>query len=132
MSDVLDIRQVAEIAHTLVREYNLTVYGQDYDNIKKFEDLSIRQNAAICIAVKNELDYPAKNNEASHARWKASREQDGWKYGQKLDRENKIHPNLTDYSKLPMEEKVKDTLFRKTVALLKPYIKKELLKKETI
>jgi hypothetical protein len=43
-----------------------------------------------------------------HDRWIESRKKDGWIYGEKRDNENKKHPLLVPFEKLPKEEQQKD------------------------
>ncbi|MCD6148991.1 hypothetical protein J7J18_06495 [bacterium] len=46
----------------------------------------------------------------------------GWKYGEKYDPENKIHPDLVPYNKLPLEEQVKDEVFVRLVEIARDCI----------
>ena len=49
--------------------------------------------------------------EEMHGSWMQSYISMGWKYGEKYDRENKIHPDLVPYSQLGQLEKDKDAVF---------------------
>lgn len=46
-----------------------------------------------------------------HYAWVRERYAQGWVYGEKLDREKKIHPNLVPYEALSTEQKIKDAMF---------------------
>ncbi len=46
-----------------------------------------------------------------HGSWMQAYIEMGWKYGEKYDRENKIHPDLVPYDQLGQEEKDKDEVF---------------------
>ncbi len=49
--------------------------------------------------------------EELHGSWMQSYITMGWKYGEKYDRENKIHPDLVPYNQLGQLEKDKDAVF---------------------
>ena len=50
-----------------------------------------------------------------HHRWLMSKEEDGWKYGETIDYEEKLHPNMVKFKKLSKVEQGKDQLFIDTV-----------------
>ena len=114
---------IAFMVHEMVRAFNYVAYAHGYDkNMKAFLDLDTQEKVRIIEAVKREAETPTANNEDSHARWMKARLEDGWKWGEKLDRANKIHPNLKPYKDLPASEKLKDTLFKSIVGELKAYL----------
>ena len=49
--------------------------------------------------------------EELHGSWMQSYIKMGWKYGEKYDRENKIHPDLVPYAQLGQLERDKDAVF---------------------
>jgi hypothetical protein len=49
--------------------------------------------------------------EELHGSWMQAYFAMGWKFGEKYDRENKIHPDLVPYSQLGQLEKDKDAVF---------------------
>lgn len=57
--------------------------------------------------------------EQSHENWLKFKEADGWKYGPVKDTEAKTHPAFMPYSDLPMEQKIKDYIFRSVVLSVK-------------
>ncbi len=59
--------------------------------------------------------------ENTHEVWAKGRVDEGWVYGEKLDREKKIHPLLVPYSELPESEKEYDR--RTSIETLKLLIK---------
>lgn len=59
--------------------------------------------------------------ENTHEVWAKGRADEGWVYGEKLDREKKIHPLLVPYSELPESEKEYDR--RTSIETLKLLIK---------
>ena len=53
----------------------------------------------------------SKSPEELHGSWMQAYYNMGWVYGEKYDRENRIHPDLVPYSKLGQLEKDKDAVF---------------------
>ena len=49
--------------------------------------------------------------EELHGSWMQAYFEMGWKYGEKYDRENKIHPDLVPYKQLNKLEQDKDAVF---------------------
>jgi len=49
--------------------------------------------------------------EELHGSWMQSYFSMGWKYGEKYDRENRIHPDLVPYAQLGQLERDKDAVF---------------------
>ena len=89
-------------------------------------------NSAYCVAIGdpalpswNDLDETYRNStrfgikkvlsgstpEEQHESWMKERVSQGWVCGTKLDRANKIHPNLVPYDQLPLDQRKKDKLF---------------------
>lgn len=122
MNKNLEIKDIAQVAHELNRSYSFIVYGPDYDNIKPFPELDEQELERIMGAVEREIKTPTKDNRQSHDRWVVARISDGWEYGEKLDREKKIHPNLRPYDELPASEKLKDHIFKGVCAHFKEYL----------
>ncbi len=69
--------------------------------------------------------------EASHISWMKQKTDDGWVYGEIKDPDKKTHPCIKPFADLPVEQQMKDHLFRAIVHSfkeLKPkisYIPKE-------
>ncbi len=53
--------------------------------------------------------------EASHLSWMKQKLDDGWKYGAVKDPEKKEHPCLVAFDDLPVDQQMKDHLFRAIV-----------------
>ena len=53
----------------------------------------------------------SKSPEELHGSWMQAYFAMGWVYGEKYDRENKIHPDLVPYSQLGQLERDKDAVF---------------------
>lgn len=53
--------------------------------------------------------------DASHAAWYDEKLKQGWSYGPEKDPENKRHPCMVPYKDLPIEQQIKDHIFRSVV-----------------
>ena len=56
-------------------------------------------------------DQRSNSPEELHGSWMQAYFSMGWVYGEKYDRENKIHPDLVPYAKLGQLERDKDAVF---------------------
>lgn len=56
------------------------------------------------------LANPGATGEDNHKHWMEYKISQGWKYGDVLDRENKIHPDIVPYESLTPVEKRKDDM----------------------
>lgn len=63
---------------------------------------------------------PYASAQAQHDEWLRFKLEDGWGYGEEIDEVNKKHPCVLPFSALPMEQKIKDVLFRRIVQGLLP------------
>lgn len=77
------------------------------------------QKASALAGVDMHLANPDATPEQSHESWLAAKVADGWAWGEAKDPEKKLHPCVKPYAELPVEQKVKDYLFKATVATLK-------------
>ena len=56
-------------------------------------------------------EYRSRSPEELHGNWKQAYFAMDWVYGEKYDRENKIHPDLVPYADLGQLERDKDAVF---------------------
>jgi len=56
-------------------------------------------------------DFCSYSPEESHGRWMQTYFAMGWVYGEKYDREKRIHPDLVPYTQLGQLERDKDAVF---------------------
>ena len=61
---------------------------------------------------------PAAPASAQHDAWLADKLKDGWKHGPVKDPSRKEHPCCVAYDELPVEQRLKDSLFKAIVAAL--------------
>lgn len=80
------------------------------------------QKGTIIDGIQFHIDNPAAGESASHDNWMQYKLADGWTYGEVKDPEHKKHPCLVAFDHLPIEQQIKDRLFRNTVHALVPLL----------
>lgn len=113
------IERLAKAVHEMNRTYCVAIgdnsqvaWDDAPDNIK---------NSAI-VGVQKVLENPHITPEELHEKWKEFKVAEGWVYGEVKDAEAKTHPCIVPYSELPVEQRVKDSLFRQTINTVAPLI----------
>lgn len=110
-----DVKWIAEIAHEINRTYCASIG----DNSQPaWNDAPDWQRESAINGVKFHQANPDATPEASHVNWLQQKELDGWRYGPVKNPETKEHPCYMPYHDLPIEQRVKDHLFRAVVHLL--------------
>lgn len=106
---------IARIAHEVNRAY-CTAIG---DNSQpKWEDAPGWQRSSALAGVEFHIDNPDASPSASHDSWLAVKKAEGWVYGEVKSPEAKTHPCFRPFEELPLEQQVKDHLFRAVVHAL--------------
>ena len=105
----MDYEQIAKIAHEVIRAYCLAIGD---DSQPSWEDAPDWQKASAKMGVEFHKKHPNATPEMSHENWMADKAASGWKYGPVKDVEKKEHPCFMPYDQLPLEQRVKDSLFR--------------------
>lgn len=80
------------------------------------------QKQSAITGVQFNLDNPDAPASASHDSWLEEKRKDGWKYGPIKLPDHKEHPCFIPYEGLPLDQQVKDHLFKAIVAAVKPII----------
>jgi len=112
--------EIGRVCHEANRAYCII----NHDNVLvSWDELEESYRVSTRIGVMNALK--GNTPEMQHESWMKERLSQGWKYGEVLDREKKIHPNLVPYNELPKNQKVKDHLFLNIVKALEPLDKEE-------
>jgi hypothetical protein len=111
--------QVARLAHETNRVY-CSLLGDSSQ--PTWEAAPNWQRDSAIKGVEFHLDNPNAGPEASHNEWFRVKLAEGWKYGETKDPERKEHPCCVPYEDLPIEQKIKDTLFISIVHSLKPLL----------
>lgn len=106
------IEDVARICHEANRIYCQTIGDNSQD---VWWDAPQWQRDSAINGVRFKVDKPDSSPEESHENWLKVKEADGWKYGEVKDADLKTHPCFRPYGELPVEQRVKDSLFQNIV-----------------
>lgn len=80
------------------------------------------QRTSAVNGVKFHLANPQAGPEASHEEWMREKVAQGWQYAAVKDPGARLHPCITPFAKLPLEQQAKDVLFRAVVHALEMLI----------
>lgn len=107
--------EIARVAHEVNRAYceALGDYSQP-----RWEEAPPWQRESALHVVALHLADPDAGPQASHQAWMAQKLADGWKCGAVKNPAAKEHPCLVPFEQLPLEQRVKDYLFRGVVRAL--------------
>lgn len=109
----MEIVQIAELAHETNRVY-CRLLG---DNSQpSWNDAPDWQRESAISGVNFHLKNPDASPSRSHEEWLRTKKTEGWKYGPVKDPEKKEHPCCVPYDELPLEQRIKDTLFSSIVS----------------
>lgn len=110
----MKVDEIARLAHEVNRAY-CTAIG-DFSQ-PAWDDAPDWQIQSIINGVNFHLNNDATPEE-SHENWLKEKVAHGWVYGEKKDPEARTHPCVLPYDQLPLDQKVKDHLFRAIVKTL--------------
>lgn len=102
----------AWLAHEVNRAY-CSAHGDDTQ--VQFDHAPDWQTDSAMNGVAAHLENPDMTPEQSHESWMAQKEAEGWVYGEVKDPDAKTHPCMVPYAELPLEQRVKDHLFKAVV-----------------
>lgn len=106
-------RQIAEFCHNINTAYCHAI--GDHSAVPWDKAPEWQQDSAIK-GVKYAIDnLHTSTPQSQHEAWMKDKIEAGWVYGEVKDAEKKTHPSLLPYDMLPMEQKVKDYLFRQVI-----------------
>jgi hypothetical protein len=111
----MEIIKIAQVAHEVNAAYCRAIGDNSQPS---WEDAPEWQRESAIAGVKFQLENPNSPPSASHDSWLKQKEEDGWKYGEVKNPELKEHPCFVPYEELPLEQKVKDYLFKQVVSSL--------------
>jgi len=109
---MLTIEAVAKFAHDMNAAYCRAIGD---DSQPSWEDAPDWQKESAMKGVQFCLSNPDAPPSANHDSWLEVKKADGWKYGPVKDEVKKEHPCFVPYDELPVEQKVKDYLFKQVV-----------------
>lgn len=106
------LEHIAEAAHEANRAYCDSLGDTSQPS---WGDAPDWQRQSAINGVRFHINNPFANASASHESWFAEKQADGWTYGPVKDPANKRHPCMVPFSELPVEQQIKDHIFRSTV-----------------
>lgn len=110
--------QIAIVCHEANRAYCQTIGD---DSQKPWEEAEQWQRDSAIKGVEYAALHPDAPPSAQHGAWMEDKLAQGWKYGPVKDAAKKEHPCIMPYDGLPLEQRIKDSLFRGVVfAFLNP------------
>jgi hypothetical protein len=110
-----DEKAIAKICHEVNRAYCEAIG----DNSQKpWGEAEEWQRKSAIEGVQFALGNPDAPASAMHESWLAAKAADGWKFASVKDTAKKEHPCFVPYDELPLEQRVKDYLFKRVVAAM--------------
>ena len=109
----MDILQVARVCH----ETNAAFCRTIGDNTQKsWDEAEEWQRSSAIRGVQFSIETPDAPASAQHDAWLEDKKRDGWVYGVEKNSVLKTHPCCVPYEKLPVEQRLKDYLFKAVVS----------------
>lgn len=107
--------QIARVTHEANRAYCQAIGDSSQ---LPFDEAAEWQRTSAIQGVESVLNGTANTPEEQHQAWLNDKARDGWVYGDVKDAAQKTHPCMVPYSELPVEQRLKDHLFRAVVLAL--------------
>lgn len=105
---------IARVCHEVNKAYCESM-GQV---AKSWEEAPEWQKSSAIKGVAYHLENPLSRPADSHEAWLKLKLKEGWRYGDLKNEEERTHPCILPYEKLPMREQTKDYLFIAVVRAL--------------
>lgn len=106
------IEQIAMVCHETNRAYCRSIGDA---SLLTWDEAPQWQRDSVRLGVQFHLDNPEASASASHEAWLETKRRDGWAYGPVKDAAKKRHPCFVPHHELPVEQRVKDVLFKGVV-----------------
>lgn len=103
---------VARVCHEANRAYCQSLGDNSQPS---WDDAPDWQKSSAMSGVVFHYQNPEAGDSAAHDKWMKDKLKDGWVFGEVKDPEAKTHPCLVPFNELPVEQQIKDTLFRSIV-----------------
>lgn len=110
--DMLNLIQVARVCHQANKALCESI--GDFSQAQ-WEHADQWQRDSAIRGVEYAIANPDAPASAQHEAWLSDKQRDGWKYGPVKDAIKKEHPCCVPYSELPIEQKMKDYIFKGVV-----------------
>lgn len=85
------------------------------DSQPRFEDAPDWQIDSAIQGVEAIIEFPNQPASSSHDNWMREKLEAGWKYGPIKDADKREHPCMVPYEDLPIDQRMKDTIFMAVV-----------------
>jgi hypothetical protein len=108
-----EILHCAEICHEVNRAYCQSIGDMTHAHWATAPEWQ-RDSAIAGVRAHIDSNF-TMTPEASHMSWLKQKKAEGWRYGKIKDPDKKAHPCFVNYDELPVEQQVKDRLFRAVV-----------------
>lgn len=111
----MNIENIAKVCHEANRSYCEAIGDNSqklWHDAQPWQKDSAIEGVTFCL---NNPDAPAS---ANHESWLENKKAAGWTYGKYKDEQKKKHPCIVPYDELPLEQRLKDVLFKAVVASL--------------
>jgi hypothetical protein len=109
---MLTVHDIAKICHQTNKAFCQTIGDSSQDDWSLAPQWQKESAVAGVIYL---MKNPLATNAALHNNWCEHKVKNGWVYGGVKDAEKKTHPCLVPFLDLPLEQQVKDKLFRNVV-----------------
>ena len=112
----LDVTQIARVVHEANRAFCESIGDISqlpWDSAPEWQHNSAIAGVNAHLTAHKHGCYLSSSS--THALWMTKKLSDGWTYGPVKDAEKKEHPCLVSYNQLPIEQHMKDHLFRAIV-----------------
>lgn len=106
-------RQIARICHQTNKAFCESI--EDYTQ-KDWDDAAEWQRDSAIKGVAFATENPSAPASAQHDAWVDDKVRAGWVYGSVKDESKKTHPCIVSYENLPVEQRIKDYLFKAVVS----------------
>lgn len=100
---------IAEVCHEANRAFCISIGDNSQPSWKDAPDW---QKVSAINGVEFHFNNRNSPASASHDNWLKFKIEDGWKYGPEKDPEKKEHPCIVPYEQLPINQQIKDHIFR--------------------
>ena len=102
------IEQIAKTAHAIHRAYCLEM---GIPTQPKWEDVDNGHKDVVYNSVGQIMQGSIKSVEESHNNFIEYKYSQGWRYGKDYSLNFKLNPRMVDFSRLTIEQKIKERLF---------------------
>ena len=107
------IEQIAKTAHAIHRAYCLEM---GIPTQPKWENVENGHKDVVYNSIRHIIQGSIKSVEESHNKFVESKYAQGWRFGEVYSIEDKLNPRMVDFSRLTMEQRVKERLFFECVS----------------